>query len=95
MMEKESSASSTEKRNSVHSSKCNAAVSKGGNKYQMNRRAAVCHQHGLSFKSLPIIRTMRACAWKGLGGEEDILLTSHSYLVKDSPGNSAVGWTMR
>lgn len=38
-MEKESSASSTEKHNGVHSSKFNAAVSKGGNKYQINRRA--------------------------------------------------------
>lgn len=28
----------------------------------------VCHQHGLSFKSFPIIRTMRACARKGLWG---------------------------
>lgn len=40
MMEKESSASSMEKHNAVHSSECNAAISKGGNKYQMNRRAA-------------------------------------------------------
>lgn len=28
----------------------------------------VCHQHGLSFKSFPITKTMRACACKGLQG---------------------------
>jgi len=39
-MEKESSAFSTDKDNGVHSSKFNAAVSEGGNKYQTNRRAA-------------------------------------------------------
>lgn len=26
----------------------------------------MCYQHGLPFKSFPITRTMRACAWKGL-----------------------------